>query len=658
MKEILGIFAAIAAVAGIASAVSKDEEKAQTEQQKLELEQQRMKMEQQRIQMEQDKQEYQRKLENAPKKAVYKPVSLQCSLCMGRRTIDEAAGMVKCPFCGATEMLTIDHYEVDQEAFQSQLQEEEQTRIKAAAEKQRKQNYDTAITFVAILNFIMLIVLINSPFIGTLLFLPSFIFLCLLLYHRFPETGKKVWTVIKFPLVCILLFPLPLTAFFMNSEKCQKRFSKNARICMSVGVWTLYAALICILGGMYINGFQKELHSDDNTTAQVTEDTKPTTVRTTKTTVATVVTTTTTKTNSQFQFPSSEKKRIDSFDSENNIALELGVATVEIPNTWTRIKLEEDDPDEMILFYDNGSAIKYGELFLTYYDLSEEPMSKDDFNKEKSDLLSTRVHAGMDFKKENSFAQEFTVKKRDAIYGAASGTMLGTKMDLPVEMYVAIIFDEPSQQLYEITLLEFNNAEYTHWNDYKKIVESIRFESDSSEEMQASETTALTEPAAETTTSVETTTEPKSEIYPQEDAFRAAVVAITNALATDVFTGDGSRHDTSKYHSYSDTSAFYMSVLSQGTWTEKNSNTWHVDGLRLQPDGYDTVFNMPINYDTVAKVSLDVTFDGNNYVISHISGMYAIPGKEDIGTNLSYLNSDSMSKSALTVSPGMIQNGR
>ena len=62
--------------------------------------------------------------------------------------------------------------------------------------------------------------------------------------------------------------------------------------------------------------------------------------------------------------------------------------------------------------------------------------------------------------------------------------------------------------------------------------------------------------------------------------------------------------------------AFYMSVLSKGTWTEKNSSTWHVDGLRLQPDGYDIVYQTPINFDTVAKVSLDVSFDGANYIVS------------------------------------------
>ena len=146
--------------------------------------------------------------------------------------------------------------------------------------------------------------------------------------------------------------------------------------------------------------------------------------------------------------------------------------------------------------------------------------------------------------------------------------------------------------------------------------------------------------------------------YPQEEAFRAAVVSITNTLASDVFTNDGSQHDTAKYHSYSDTSAFYMSILSKGTWTEKSVNTWHVDNLKLHPDGYDILINVPINVSTEANVCLDVTYDGTNYIISNISGMYAIPGKEDIGTDLSYLNSDNISKPALTISKSMIENDR
>ena len=196
MKEILGVFAAIAAVAGIASAVSKDEEKTLTERQKLELEQERLKleasqnahqqqMEQQRIQMARAEQEYQRKLANAPKKAIYKPVSsMQCPRCVGNRVIDQAAGVIRCPFCEYVEQLTVERYEIDQEAFQRQLQAEEQTRLAQAAEKQRKQNYDTAITTFAIITGVTVIILLNSPLIGALLFIPSLVILCFLVHSR------------------------------------------------------------------------------------------------------------------------------------------------------------------------------------------------------------------------------------------------------------------------------------------------------------------------------------------------------------------------------------------------------------------------------------------------------------------------------------------
>ena len=46
---------------------------------------------------------------------------------------------------------------------------------------------------------------------------------------------------------------------------------------------------------------------------------------------------------------------------------------------------------------------------------------------------------------------------------------------------------------------------------------------------------------------------------------------------------------------------------------------------------YDIKYNnAPINASTIANVSLDVTYDGSYYIISNISGMYAISGKEEI----------------------------
>lgn len=39
-------------------------------------------------------------------------------------------------------------------------------------------------------------------------------------------------------------------------------------------------------------------------------------------------------------------------------------------------------------------------------------------------------------------------------------------------------------------------------------------------------------------------------------------------------------------------------------------------------------------FDTEVKASLDVSFDGEYYWISNVTGMMAIPSKESIGTDL------------------------
>ncbi|MBR4346286.1 MAG: PASTA domain-containing protein [Oscillospiraceae bacterium] len=98
------------------------------------------------------------------------------------------------------------------------------------------------------------------------------------------------------------------------------------------------------------------------------------------------------------------------------------------------------------------------------------------------------------------------------------------------------------------------------------------------------------------------------------EAKRAAVVAITNYCAMDVFTDDYSDYDPAKFHSYADTSGnledYYQYVESWGEWKTVSANHWHVDGLNLKP----------YNPDWMEKriIDLDVTFDGINYIISDV----------------------------------------
>jgi len=126
------------------------------------------------------------------------------------------------------------------------------------------------------------------------------------------------------------------------------------------------------------------------------------------------------------------------------------------------------------------------------------------------------------------------------------------------------------------------------------------------------------EPSDEPT--VEPSVEPTSDDpiaainFPVEYALRAAVVAITNCFADDIFTDDGNDYDITKFHSYADVSGFYMHLISEGEWSVKDENIWHVEHLEL---------NLPYNlkkHDTNVDISLDVSFDGESYQISNLAG--------------------------------------
>ena len=656
MKGVLGLFAAIAAVAGIAAAVSKDSDKEDAEQrqreQEIEREERRQtveaaqrkyiqQMEQQRMQAEKEKREYQMKLANAPKIPIYKTaVPMQCPLCMGQREINESAGEVHCPYCGAVERLEVDHYEIDQAAFQKQLLEEEQL-------ERRNKQLNTALKIVGSITGICLLILFFSPVVGAAFFVPPFLLFCFLLYKRFPEKGGKVWDAIRFPLTCIFVFPLPLTAFFMGSENMAERFSKKARIGMSIGIWAAYAALICVLGGLYVQSFWNAVNHPE--IAQYETETVNSVATTTKNAKSAAASTTTQTTN---------KPQNDGFDKSSNQKLRLGGIDWQIPSYFVIDKKQSTDSVKVY----NAKWSDTSDEAMLWIGTEKLEITNAQFNSKKEQI-------------QNTLAEHIDVKvdeSKDYKFAGLPGYVFSfSDEDHTAEGLYVFAFHADTKDFVRIGMIESVSNKKSVIDDFVQIVKNASITKDNAymtestvTETSTAETVTKTVTETETaaTTEAETVTEaetePVPEIYPQEDAFLAAVVAITNSLATDVFTNDGSRHDTAKYHSYSDTSAFYMSVLSKGTWTEKNSSTWHVDGLRLQPDGYDTVYQTPINFDTIAKVSLDVTFDGSNYIVSNISGIYAIPGKEDIGTNLSYLNSDSMSKAARTVSPGMIRNGR
>ena len=159
---------------------------------------------------------------------------------------------------------------------------------------------------------------------------------------------------------------------------------------------------------------------------------------------------------------------------------------------------------------------------------------------------------------------------------------------------------------------------------------------------QADEESAVGEESAEQQPAEEQPAQPSFSV---DEARMAATVALTNSLADDVFADDGNSHDPSRYHSYSDRSGFHLNLDADGVWTSPDASTWHVSRIKFSIPGTSTV----------VTATLDVRFDGANYIVSNISGMEAIPGRESIGTNLSFIESSQPNGfSALVVPPSML----
>lgn len=101
------------------------------------------------------------------------------------------------------------------------------------------------------------------------------------------------------------------------------------------------------------------------------------------------------------------------------------------------------------------------------------------------------------------------------------------------------------------------------------------------------------------------------ENFPMEYAVRAAVVTFTNWFAdNDIYTEDGNDFDISKFRSYADVSGDFMRIKFEGTWKIKNENTWHVEHLILESYEYQSIYN----------VSLDVSCDGDSYIVTNLTG--------------------------------------
>ena len=119
--------------------------------------------------------------------------------------------------------------------------------------------------------------------------------------------------------------------------------------------------------------------------------------------------------------------------------------------------------------------------------------------------------------------------------------------------------------------------------------------------------------------------------YSSETAQRVATVAMTNMYADDVFADDGSGYDTAKFHSYADMSAYYITVVENGTWKIVNESTWHVDNMRFKVAGNE----MRI------QLTADVHYDGTRYAVTNGSAAYA-NSFEDIENDSSTVGIDEL----------------
>lgn len=149
-----------------------------------------------------------------------------------------------------------------------------------------------------------------------------------------------------------------------------------------------------------------------------------------------------------------------------------------------------------------------------------------------------------------------------------------------------------------------------------------------------------TEKASETTTKLEVTG------CDLEKAKRAAVVAITNGTTDDILNDEKSDIDPSKLHSYSDLSGSFIIVKDWGTWTPKDEKTWHAEGMILERSDF---------YLVIENVMLDVSFNGENYIVSNLDGKYG-----NNGMNLNFIEKEAFydTDTYLKVSPKLVEEDR
>ena len=92
-----------------------------------------------------------------------------------------------------------------------------------------------------------------------------------------------------------------------------------------------------------------------------------------------------------------------------------------------------------------------------------------------------------------------------------------------------------------------------------------------------------------------------------ESAKKVVQVALTNYMAPDTLDDSGNYIDRSKFHPYSYSGSYKLTLTSAGTWTYLGEDTWYVSNMRFR-----SWFSSTTYYIVYAKV----TYNGEYYMIS------------------------------------------
>ena len=113
-------------------------------------------------------------------------------------------------------------------------------------------------------------------------------------------------------------------------------------------------------------------------------------------------------------------------------------------------------------------------------------------------------------------------------------------------------------------------------------------------------------------TNIETTTSNNiATKFSKEYAKRAVITSITNKYSPYVFSSDGNSYDTTKFHSYSNTSYFYSEEYIEGIWEAIDETTWRVKDMKIKIKGIDI--------STSVKVSADISMAEEYLYLSKVT---------------------------------------